>query len=100
MGRVDIRLLLNPKDLTEHFAELQNKAKSIRVAVAWATQGKAVDMLCNAKCRVDSIVGTSFNASDPLAIKKLQGVGSVRVDERNARSIFHPKLYLFQLDSH
>jgi hypothetical protein len=53
------KFLLNAKDLTEHFAEIQNKAKSIRIAVAWATQGKAVDMLCNAKCPVGKENGDS-----------------------------------------
>lgn len=100
MGRSDGRFLLNVNELTEHFAELQNKAKSIRVAVAWATQGKALDTLCNAKCRVETIVGTGFNATDPEAIENLQRLGPVRVDERRDGSIFHPKFYLFQLNSH
>lgn len=100
MNDPNVTMLLTLKDLNKHFAELQNRATSIQVAVAWATQGAAIDMLCNATCRVDTFIGTNFNATDPNALERLQALGSVRVDERDYFSVFHPKLYLFKLDSH
>jgi HKD family nuclease len=98
-NKSQIKFLLNPNEITQEFADLQNRARSIRLAVAWAMQGTALDMICNAKCRVEAIVGTGFNATDPIAIESLQKVGKVYVNERKDNSLFHPKVYLFQLRS-
>lgn len=94
------KFLLTPDDLQREFASLLNQAKSIKVAVAWATLGVQINMLKNAHLPTEVVVGKAFNLTNPDAIAALRGLGKFYVDERkDSQGLFHPKFYLFQLSN-
>ena len=78
-----------------------NLARSTRVdiATAWATEGSALDLLCEAArtggVKVRAIVGTFGNATDPDALERLREIGKLRLAAGD-RAMFHPKVYIFR----
>ena len=78
-----------------------NLARSTRVdiATAWATEGSALDLLCEAArtggVKVRAIVGTFGNATHPDALERLREIGKLRLAAGD-RAMFHPKVYIFR----
>src|SRR5258708_28703099 len=91
-----LRFVHTPSELETELADLLAEARSLKLAVAWATLGRPLDMILNSDVPTESFVGTSFNRSHPDAISKLRTLGTVRIYEEQQDGIFHPKLYMFR----
>jgi len=91
-------MFLTTRELKERFEANLAASKQIYVATAWATEGPALDLLCEAAqtqgVKVKAIVGTFGNATHPDALERLREIGKLRL-AAGKRAMFHPKVYIF-----
>lgn len=92
-------MFLTTSDLEERFKANLANSRQINIATAWATEGAALDLLCEAAqirgVKVKAIVGTFGNATHPDALERLREIGELRLAPDNG-AIFHPKVYIFR----
>ena len=93
--RSEVKLLPSSSAFRDAFAELLENAQRLWVVSAWTTLGIPIDLLAESGVQVESVIGTSFNATDPEALRVLARLGPVYIDPSSSAGIFHPKLYLF-----
>lgn len=92
-------MFLTTSDLEERFKANLANSRRINIATAWATEGVALDLLCEAArirgVKVKAIVGTFGNATHPDALERLCEIGELRLAPDNG-AMFHPKVYIFR----
>ena len=91
-------MFLTEKELQGRFQKCLKFANKIDIATAWATPGRALDALEDArkkqKIQLRAIVGISGNATDPEALERLNEIGQLRLVDNNG-PLFHPKVCIF-----
>ena len=95
-------MLFTGKDILSRFEKYLERATRVRIATAWATQGKALNGLeavvqKNKRLKVCAIVGTHGNVTDPAALERLKKLGKLRLAKD--ASLFHPKIYVFESEN-
>ena len=95
-------MLFTGKDILSRFKEHLERATRVRIATAWATQGKALNGLeavdqKNKRLKVCALVGTHGNVTDPAALERLKKLGKLRLAKD--ASLFHPKIYVFESEN-
>ena len=91
-------MFLTANQLLRQFEKNLCFAQYVDIAVAWATSGPALKMLCAAQKKgveIRAIVGTVGNATEPDALERLAEIGELRLVDGSGK-LFHPKIYIFR----
>lgn len=92
-----MKIITNPKELTDELCLAIEKYKIVRFAVAWASANHRVFQLLkkNKNKILQSTVGLNFEQTHPDFIKAfIKDHGKVKFLEKK-NGIFHPKIYFF-----
>ena len=81
--------------LFERFRELVRGARRVEIAVAWASQFDAIDVLSASGADIRAVVGTSGNSTNPTTLGRFRDFAKLRIPPNNPPRIFHPKYYCF-----
>ncbi len=91
--------LIERNHLLQRFIKLLAEATKVDIAVAWATPCDALEALAEAASKGATIriaVGVSRTATDPKALRRLQGFADLRIaPSLPPPEIFHPKYFSF-----
>lgn len=90
-------MLLTRSTLINRLTHQLESARQIDIAVAWACECDALDLLCRFAQNGGSlraVIGIFGNATEPRALRNIQQCGKLRIATRVER-LFHPKFYLF-----
>ena len=91
-------MFLTTNKLLTRFKDNLKDTDKVDIAVAWATSGPALDHLEDwgkvHPGRIRALIGTSGNATDPIALERLAKIGELRLADENS-ILFHPKVYIF-----
>jgi HKD family nuclease len=77
---------------------LIKRSETIDIAVAWAGMNDVVDALVAAAPKLRHVtIGTHLYQTDPDVLRRFLGQSAAHYTPPNARRLFHPKVYLFDL---
>jgi HKD family nuclease len=95
--------LLNSSQVAQRFEHLISKSTAVDIAVAWATlcpQTKRVlDLAEKRSLRARILVGVGGYLTDPLHLEAFSQNAELRIFGKPTGTLFHPKMYVFQLNS-
>ena len=90
--------LITGNQLLPRFRELATDVRRVDIAVAWAKQCDALDVLAEAAkagTRIRIALGLSMNGTTPAALEELNEFARLRIASLRS-GIFHPKFYSFR----
>ena len=90
--------LIERNHLLQRFIKLLAEATKVDIAVAWATAWDALEALeaASEETTIRIVVGVSGIATDPTALRRLQGFADLRIAPSSLQpGIFHPKYFSF-----
>jgi HKD family nuclease len=92
-------MLLDDAQLAGRWEELLGKAARVDIAVAWITENPSLDRLLQfagaKKEKLRVITGVHDYLTSPVALRKLDQCGLVKIGAGDKNGMFHPKLFLF-----
>ncbi len=91
--------LTTSEQVLRQFKKRLEATSGIRIATAWVTLGRGLDILQEAKMRnnelkIQVLAGTHGNATEPDALERLRELGKLRLVDDGG--LFHPKVYIFR----
>jgi len=94
-----VRVETEPKRVSKRLLALLDTCKSFSWASAWATDNEVVKAALKARKKMAHLViGTHRYITDPVVLDQCLGIEHVKVLPPIGR-LFHPKVYMFDLDN-
>ncbi len=94
-----VRVETEPKRVSKRLLTLLHTCKSFSWASAWATDNEVVKAALKARKKmIHLVIGTHRYITDPVVLDQCLGIEHVKVFPPIGR-LFHPKVYMFELDN-